>query len=74
MHPPLSEIAKRLKTRDKITFTRENVFFEFSRIKASQARDYDGTPANWPESDDRRPIQRVTTRLDSGKTTYTNYW
>ena len=72
MHPPLSEIVKRLKTRDKITFTREDVV-EFSRIKASQAKNFDGTPANWPESDDRRPIQRVTTRLDSGRTTYTNY-
>jgi|GEM_PF-4891610 hypothetical protein len=72
LHPKISEIAKRLERQSVIRFTKESAMFEFSRIHASQAKDYDGTPCNWPLTDVRNPIQLRIVR--DGKATYTNYW
>ncbi len=71
-YPPLKEIVKRLKTKQVVRFTRVDVVYEFTRIHASEARDYDGTPCNWSKTDPRNPIQLKITR--DGNTRYTNYW
>lgn len=73
LFPEIPEIAKRLVDRSTIRFSRLDATYEFSRIHASQTRDYDGTPANWSATDSRNPIQLKTVR-NNGRVTYTNYW
>jgi len=71
--PKISEIAKRLKKREVIRFTKFSDIYEFKRIHASQAKNYDGTPTTWPLTDKRNPIQLKITR-SNGEVRYTNYW
>jgi hypothetical protein len=73
--PSLAEISKKLETVEIVVCKHLGNTYEYIRIRACEARDRNGQPANWPASDPRRPIQlKVTRRRGKPKVTYTNYW
>lgn len=73
--PSLAEISKELETAEKVVRKHLGNTYEYTRIRACEARDHNGQLANWSESDPRRPIQLKTTKKrGKPKVTYQNYW
>jgi len=70
-----NEAVKRMRLRKtfSITWTLKTIQVEWSYIRATQVKNYDGTPAGDGQDPDRIVLQQMTWR-NGHKRRYTNHW
>jgi hypothetical protein len=72
VYDAVSAIEQMTKTgNDSVESSENGLKVEWSWIRASEAKDYDGTHAGWP-SDDRWVLQKIVWKGSVPR--YTNFW